>query len=128
MHNHKVFLLGCANLNTHVCMYLHYVLFSHNLFLTYMFGETRILAGEKCPRCLSPEPHQAEEKIPQETVICHSKPPSLSSTESSEGGKFFMCLFFEDFTENFDSSQTRNNVEYDMRDSPPLLSIYCKGL
>ncbi|XP_044493710.1 autophagy-related protein 18g-like isoform X2 [Mangifera indica] len=46
----------------------------------------RILAGEKCPRCLSPEPHQAEEKIPQETVICHSKPPSLSSTESSEGG------------------------------------------
>ncbi|KAJ0054392.1 hypothetical protein Pint_01104 [Pistacia integerrima] len=46
----------------------------------------RILAGEKCPHSLSPEPHQAEEKIPQETVICHSKPASLSSTESSEGG------------------------------------------
>lgn len=28
-----------------------------------------------------------DEKIPEETVICHSKPASLSSTESSDGGK-----------------------------------------
>ncbi|XP_044502693.1 autophagy-related protein 18g-like isoform X2 [Mangifera indica] len=45
----------------------------------------RILAGEKCPHSLSLEPQQSVEKIPQETVICHSKPASLSSTESSEG-------------------------------------------
>ncbi|WCJ21455.1 hypothetical protein M5689_003607 [Euphorbia peplus] len=32
------------------------------------------------------DPHQAEAKIMQETVICHSKPPSLSSTGSSECG------------------------------------------
>ncbi|XP_065861219.1 autophagy-related protein 18g isoform X2 [Euphorbia lathyris] len=30
------------------------------------------------------DPHQAEGKVMQETVICHSKPASLSSTESSE--------------------------------------------
>ncbi|KAF2314934.1 hypothetical protein GH714_037209 [Hevea brasiliensis] len=35
----------------------------------------------------SSEPHQVEGKIMQETVICHSKPASLSSTESSECGK-----------------------------------------
>lgn len=28
-----------------------------------------------------------DEKITEETVICHSKPASLSSTESSDGGK-----------------------------------------
>ncbi|KAK3193933.1 hypothetical protein Dsin_025243 [Dipteronia sinensis] len=46
----------------------------------------RGLAGEKCSHPLSPDPYQTEEKISQETIICHSKPASLSSTESSEGG------------------------------------------
>ncbi|GLU07481.1 hypothetical protein SLE2022_244370 [Rubroshorea leprosula] len=32
------------------------------------------------------EPHQGEYKATQETITCHSKPASLSSTESSEGG------------------------------------------
>ncbi|KAL5796806.1 hypothetical protein ACOSQ2_001626 [Xanthoceras sorbifolium] len=43
-------------------------------------------AGEKCSHLLSSEAYQAEDKITQETIICHSKPASLSSTESSEGG------------------------------------------
>ncbi|GKV41054.1 hypothetical protein SLEP1_g48633 [Rubroshorea leprosula] len=32
------------------------------------------------------EPHQGEYNVRQETITCHSKPASLSSTESSEGG------------------------------------------
>ncbi|XP_022727651.1 autophagy-related protein 18g-like isoform X2 [Durio zibethinus] len=40
----------------------------------------------KHPLPLSPDPHQGEYKVSQETIICHSKPASLSSTESSEGG------------------------------------------
>ena len=41
----------------------------------------------KHPLPLSSDPHQGEYKVSQETIICHSKPASLSSTESSEGGK-----------------------------------------
>lgn len=33
------------------------------------------------------ELHQAKLQVAEETVICHSKPASLSSTESSDGGK-----------------------------------------
>lgn len=32
---------------------------------------------------------QAREKSNEASVICHSKPPSFSSTESSEGGKIY---------------------------------------
>ncbi|XWS46754.1 hypothetical protein CRYUN_Cryun14cG0095200 [Craigia yunnanensis] len=46
----------------------------------------RCFAVGKHPLPLSPDPHQGEYKVSQETIICHSKPASLSSTESSEGG------------------------------------------
>ena len=43
-------------------------------------------------RCISPtssEIYQSEVKVTEEiVVICHSKPASLSSTESSDGGNF----------------------------------------
>ncbi|XVF32660.1 hypothetical protein REPUB_Repub17cG0101500 [Reevesia pubescens] len=47
----------------------------------------RCFAVGKHPLSLFPDPHQVEYKVSQETIICHSKPASLSSTESSEGGK-----------------------------------------
>lgn len=47
----------------------------------------RGLAGGRYPNNTSLlEPHQAKGKLSEETVICHSKPASLSSTESSDGG------------------------------------------
>ncbi|XWS76465.1 hypothetical protein CRYUN_Cryun01aG0178600 [Craigia yunnanensis] len=46
----------------------------------------RCFAAGKHPLSLSPDPHQGEYKVLQETIICDSKPASLSSTESSEGG------------------------------------------
>ncbi|XWS36248.1 hypothetical protein CRYUN_Cryun20dG0069100 [Craigia yunnanensis] len=46
----------------------------------------RCFAVGKHPLPLSSDPHQGEYKVSQETIICHSKPASLSSTESSEGG------------------------------------------
>ncbi|KAK6239265.1 hypothetical protein QUC31_004734 [Theobroma cacao] len=46
----------------------------------------RCFAVGKHPQSLSPDPYQGEYKVSQETIICHSKPASLSSTESSEGG------------------------------------------
>ncbi|XVE73214.1 hypothetical protein DITRI_Ditri11bG0099200 [Diplodiscus trichospermus] len=46
----------------------------------------RCFAVGKHPLSLSPDPHQGEYKVSQETIICHSEPASLSSTESSEGG------------------------------------------
>ncbi|OMP04986.1 hypothetical protein COLO4_09156 [Corchorus olitorius] len=46
----------------------------------------RCFAVGKHPQSLSSDPHQGEYKVTQETIICHSKPASLSSTESSEGG------------------------------------------
>ncbi|PON66266.1 Breast carcinoma amplified sequence [Parasponia andersonii] len=47
----------------------------------------RVLLGVRYPNSTTfPGPHQTEEKITEETVICHSKPASLSSTESSDGG------------------------------------------
>lgn len=36
--------------------------------------------------------HQVKLKPAEETVICHSKPASLSSTESSDGGKNLKVL------------------------------------
>lgn len=81
-------------MNMHVHMNLHYVLCFYDLFLACLLGQYRILAGEKCPHSLSLEPQQSVEKIPQETVICHSKPASLSSTESSEGSKSLVLKFF----------------------------------
>ncbi|CAN6693871.1 unnamed protein product [Malus baccata var. baccata] len=47
--------------------------------------DDRTLAGGRYPSHTSP-PHQAEDKTLEETVICHSNPASLSSTESSDGG------------------------------------------
>ncbi|XP_035551489.1 autophagy-related protein 18g-like isoform X2 [Juglans regia] len=46
----------------------------------------RDLSGGKYPNSTSSGPHPGEGKITEETVICHSKPSSLSSTESSDGG------------------------------------------
>ncbi|KDP21528.1 hypothetical protein JCGZ_21999 [Jatropha curcas] len=46
----------------------------------------RGLTGARYMHSPSSEPHHVEGKITQETVICHSKPASLSSTESSECG------------------------------------------
>ncbi|XP_022758103.1 autophagy-related protein 18g-like isoform X2 [Durio zibethinus] len=46
----------------------------------------RCFAAGKYPLSLSPDPHQGEYRASQETIICHSMPASLSSTESSEGG------------------------------------------
>lgn len=47
----------------------------------------RSLAGVSYPNAPSLESHQAKDRVTEETVICHSKPASLSSTESSDGGK-----------------------------------------
>ncbi|CAK9175864.1 unnamed protein product [Ilex paraguariensis] len=41
---------------------------------------------ERYPNASSLETDQARDKVTEETVICHSKPASLSSTESSDGG------------------------------------------
>ncbi|XP_018825265.1 autophagy-related protein 18g-like isoform X1 [Juglans regia] len=46
----------------------------------------RDLSGGRCLISTYSEPHPGEGKIAEETVICHSKPASLSSTESSDGG------------------------------------------
>uniref|UniRef100_A0A2P2MCX2 Uncharacterized protein MANES_01G211900 n=1 Tax=Rhizophora mucronata TaxID=61149 RepID=A0A2P2MCX2_RHIMU len=46
----------------------------------------RGIGGVRTALSLMSEPHRAECKMTQETVICHSKPASLSSTESSECG------------------------------------------
>lgn len=46
----------------------------------------RSLAGVSYPNAPSLESHQAKDRVTEETVICHSKPASLSSTESSDGG------------------------------------------
>ncbi|MBA0562006.1 hypothetical protein Golob_007097 [Gossypium lobatum] len=46
----------------------------------------RCFSVGKYPLSLSPDLHQGEYKASQEIIICHSKPASLSSTESSEGG------------------------------------------
>ncbi|KAA8543189.1 hypothetical protein F0562_021316 [Nyssa sinensis] len=46
----------------------------------------RGLSGERYSNASSLEPHQTRDKVTEETVICHSKPASLSSNESSDGG------------------------------------------
>lgn len=46
----------------------------------------RGLAGGRYTIASSLEPHQVKSKFIEETVICHSKPASLSSTDSSDGG------------------------------------------
>ena len=70
-----------------------FVLCFYNLFSAWLVVSYRGLAEEKRPLSPSSGPYQAEDKIAQQTVICHSNPASLSSTESSEGGKtlFFVC-------------------------------------
>ncbi|XP_024933374.3 autophagy-related protein 18g isoform X1 [Ziziphus jujuba] len=52
---------------------------------TKLIWNERILGG-RYPNSTFSEPHHGEEKIMEETVMCHSKPASLSSTESSDGG------------------------------------------
>lgn len=61
-----------------------YVAFFQPLVSVLLF---RGLAVARYNHSPSSEPHQVEGKVMQETVICHSKPASLSSTESSECGK-----------------------------------------
>lgn len=70
-----------------------FLLCFYNLFSAWLVVSYRGLAEEKRPLSPSSGPYQAEDKIAQQTVICHSNPASLSSTESSEGGKtlFFVC-------------------------------------
>lgn len=46
----------------------------------------RGLWGGTYPNAPSMGLHQVSEKVSEETVICHSKPASLSSAESSDGG------------------------------------------
>ncbi|XP_059625797.1 autophagy-related protein 18g [Cornus florida] len=46
----------------------------------------RELSGGRYHNASSLEPYQTRDKATEETVICHSKPASLSSTESSDGG------------------------------------------
>ncbi|KAJ7977469.1 Breast carcinoma amplified sequence [Quillaja saponaria] len=64
----------------------------HQLLLPFLLlrriTKIRGLGGERYVNPTYSVRHQAEEKISaEETVICHSKPASLSSTESSDGGK-----------------------------------------
>lgn len=53
--------------------------------------------GVRYPSSTFPGPHYTDEKITEETVICHSKPASLSSTESSDGGSSRRIENFLDF-------------------------------
>jgi len=58
------------------------------LLSTYLVVCFRGLAGERYLNPTYPVPNQADDKETADmTVICHSKPASLSSTESSDGGK-----------------------------------------
>ncbi|KAB1203013.1 Autophagy-related protein 18g [Morella rubra] len=59
--------------------------FDHFLSVKSDWGD-RGLSGGRYSSSPYSEPHPGEGKIPEETVICHSKPASLSSTESSDGG------------------------------------------
>ncbi|KAK9984095.1 hypothetical protein SO802_033620 [Lithocarpus litseifolius] len=57
----------------------------------------RGLSSGGFPNSTSAEHHPGEGKITEETVICHSKPASLSSTESSDGGSSRRIENFPDF-------------------------------
>ncbi|GAB4829756.1 hypothetical protein Ancab_019411 [Ancistrocladus abbreviatus] len=46
----------------------------------------RDLTVERYPVSFTLETHYTKDKATEETIICHSKPASLSSTESSDGG------------------------------------------
>uniref|UniRef100_A0A5B7ARY2 Putative autophagy-related protein 18g n=2 Tax=Davidia involucrata TaxID=16924 RepID=A0A5B7ARY2_DAVIN len=46
----------------------------------------RGFSGGRYSNASSLEPHQNRDRVTEETVICHSKPASLSSNESSDGG------------------------------------------
>ncbi|KAL4038750.1 hypothetical protein IC575_002375 [Cucumis melo] len=71
--------------------------FDHCLSLKSGCNDRGLLLG----RCISPtssEIYQSEVKVTEEiVVICHSKPASLSSTESSDGGSSRRMESFIDF-------------------------------
>ncbi|XP_038900260.1 autophagy-related protein 18g-like isoform X3 [Benincasa hispida] len=71
--------------------------FDHCLNLDSGCNDRGLLLG----RCISPtssETYQSEVKVAEEiVVICHSKPASLSSTESSDGGSSRRMENFIDF-------------------------------
>ncbi|KAK6937463.1 BCAS3 domain [Dillenia turbinata] len=52
----------------------------------HFHGNDRGLARCRSPTVPPFEPLQAKDKVMEETMICHSNPASLSSTESSDGG------------------------------------------
>lgn len=83
--------LLCA-LHLFSACHMHFFFFLCFISITLVVSY-RSQSEEKRPLSPSLGPYQAEDKITQQTVICHSNPASLSSTESSEGGKplYFVC-------------------------------------
>ncbi|KAJ7972853.1 Autophagy-related protein like [Quillaja saponaria] len=76
----------------------------------------RVLGGERYVNPTSSVRHQVEGKISsEETVICHSKPASLSSTESSEGGSSRRIENFLDLDQVASSCQILNEIYQDRR-------------
>lgn len=71
----------------------------------------RVLLGVRYPSSTFPGPHHMDEKITEETVICHSKPASLSSTESSDGGS---------------SRRIENFLDFDQMNCERLFSTTCQ--
>ncbi|GAV89217.1 WD40 domain-containing protein/BCAS3 domain-containing protein [Cephalotus follicularis] len=85
----------------------------------------RALAGVRYSLSSSSETHQAEGKCTQETVICHSQPASLSSTESSEAGSSRRIENLPDLDQvNGEKPQTPNfytvNEYYQVKKGIPL--------
>ncbi|XP_028762249.1 autophagy-related protein 18g isoform X2 [Neltuma alba] len=71
----------------------------------------RGFTGERSSSSSSSVSHQAEDKTSAEvTVICHSKPASLSSTESSDGGSSRRTENFLDLDQVASSCQMLNEI------------------
>lgn len=62
------------------------------VYLIFTIGLYRFFPVGRYSYSSSSDSHQADDKMAQETVLCHSKPASLSST-SSEGGKQLVVLY-----------------------------------
>lgn len=52
----------------------------------------RGISGRRYCNSSSLDPQQARDNVTAETVICHLKPASINSTESSDGGKTQVVL------------------------------------
>lgn len=59
----------------------------HCMSYLVCFYSSSSYAMGRYPAFAPQELHQAKIRVAEETVICHSKPASFSSTESSDGGK-----------------------------------------